>query len=585
MAEVRAQRRLAAILAADVVGYSRLMEADETGTLVTLKARRREVLEPLVAKHQGRLFKVTGDGVLVEFASAVNAVQCAVELQQAMSAANRDQPETRHVVLRIGLNLGDVMVEGSDLYGEGVNIAARLEALAEPGGILISGTAHDHVKSKVKVEFDDLGAQSLKNIAESVRTYRVTGTPRVSPAVTKATADKPSIALLPFVNMSGDPAQDFFVDGITENIITGLSRFRDLFVIASNSTFAYKGKAARIQDVSRELGVHYVLEGSVQKSSGRIRITAQLIDGETGRHLWAERYDRGVEDIFAVQDDVTELVVGTLAAGHGGGRLYKAWQGRAAGPQNFRAYDHFQRGMDLFNRFTREDIERARDCFREAIVLDSAYGKAYAKIAWAHICDVWLGWSENPADSMAKAMEFATLAVARDDDEAWGHWALAGYHLFGQQHDRAIAAYRKALELNPNDADVLNDFGQCLSFAGRAKEGVEIVRKAMRLNPHYPEYWVMQFGPILFAARQYEEAVTTLESLRLLDTINIHLYLAASHAALGHASQARKAVGRVIEADPQATLQKVTSAELAPYKDQKDLEHFRENLRKAGLPE
>src|SRR6185295_14787097 len=253
--------------------------------------------------------------------------------------------------------------------------------------------------------------------------------------------------------------------------------------------------------------------------SGRIRITAQLIDGETGRHLWAERYDRGVEDIFAVQDDVTELVVGTLAAGHGGGRLYKAWQGRAAGPQNFRAYDHFQRGMDLFNRFTREDIERARDCFREAIVLDSAYGKAYAKIAWAHICDVWLGWSENPADSMAKAMEFATLAVARDDDEAWGHWALAGYHLFGQQHDRAIAAYRKALELNPNDADVLNDFGQCLSFAGRAKEGVEIVRKAMRLNPHYPEYWVMQFGPILFAARQYEEAVTTLESLRLLDTI------------------------------------------------------------------
>lgn len=581
MAEERVQRRLAAILVADVVGYTRLMEHDEAGTVAALKARRKEVLEPLVAKHQGRIFKVTGDGVLVEFASAVNAVQCAVDLQQAMAAVNRDQPENRHVVLRIGVNLGDVIVESGDLYGEGVNIAARLETLAEPGGILISGTAHDHIKGKVNVGFDDLGVQSLKNIAESIRTYRVASTPRESPAVNKVTADKPSIALLPFVNMSGDPAQDYFVDGITENIITGLSRFRDLFVIASNSTFAYKGKAARVQDASRELGVHYVIEGSVQKASDRVRITAQLIDGETGRHLWAERYDRNIADIFAVQDEVTEMIVGTLATGYGG-RLHKAWQGRTA---SFRAYDHFRRGMDLFNRFTREDVERAKECFHEAVNLDPAYGKAYAKIAWTHMCDVCLGWSENPADSMATALEFATLAVARDDDEAWGHWALAGYHLFTQQHDRAIAAYRKAMELNPNDADVLNDFGQCLSFAGRAKEGVEMVRKAMRLNPHYPEYWVAQFGPILFDARQYDDAVTTLESLRLLDTIIIHLYLAASHAALGHASQARKAMARVIEVYPQATLQNCTSAEMTPYKDQKDLEHFRENLRKAGLPE
>ena len=504
---------------------------------------------------------MTGDGVLIEFASAVNAVRCAVELQEAMRAANRDQTENRRIVLRIGVSLGDVMVEGSDLYGECVNIAARLEALAEPGGILISGTAYDHTKSKVEVEFDDVGVQSLKNITEPVRTYRVTGMAPISPAVTKATADKPSIALLPFVNMSGDPAQDFFADGVTENIITGLSRFRDLFVIASNSTFAYKGKAARIQDVSRELGVHYVLEGSVQRSSDRIRITAQLIDGETGRHLWAERYDRDLADIFAVQDEVTEMIIGTLATGYGG-RLRKAWQGRMVrtGPRNFHAYDHFQRGIDLFNRFTREDVERARECFREAIDLDPAYGRAFAKISWAHMCDVWMGWSENPAYSMTKALEFANLAVERDDDEPWGHWALAGYHLFCQQHDRAIAAYRKALELNPNDADVLNDFGQCLSFAGRAKEGVEMVRRAMRLNPHYPEYWVMQFGPILFDARQYEDAVTTLEGLRLLDTINVHLYLAASHAALGHASQARKAIARVIEVDPQATLEKYTSA-------------------------
>ena len=586
MTEERVQRRLAAILATDVVGFSRMMEADEVGTIAALKARRRDVLGPLAAKHKGRVFKTTGDGVLVEFGSAVNAVQCAVELQQCMAVANNGQPEDRHLVLRIGVSLGDVMVEGSDLYGDGVNIAARLEALAEPGGILVSGSAYDQVRNKVAMAFDDLGPQSLKNIAEPVRAYRVAGTPRVALAASKTIADKPSIALLPFVNMSGDPAQEFFADGITENIITGLSRFRDLMVIASNSTFAYKGKAVKIQDVSRELGVRYILEGSVQKSSDRVRITAQLIDGATGRHLWAERYDRSVEDIFAVQDDVTEMIVGTLATAYGG-RLRKAWEGRAekTGPQNFRAYDYHQRGMELFNRYTRADVERAHESFSKAIELDPNYGKPYAKIAWTHLVDVLLGWSDDPAGSMAKALEFANLAIARDDDEGWGHWALAGYHLYCGQHDRAIAAYGKALELNPNDADVLNDYGQCLSYAGRAKEAVETVRKAMRLNPHHPEYWVMQFGPILFDARQYGDAIATLESLRLVDTVSVQLYLAASHAALDHVEQAQNAVVRSIELDPRATLKKCTAVDMAPYKDPKDLEHYRENLRKAGLPD
>ncbi len=568
------------------MGYSRLMEADEAGTLADLKARRKDVLNPLVAKHQGRIFKVTGDGVLIEFASAVNAVACAVDLQHGMAEANGGQPEDHHIVLRIGVNQGDLMAEGSDLYGDGVNIAARLEAMAEPGGILVSGTAHDYVRNKVKVGFDDLGAQILKNIAEPVRVFRVAGTPRVSLAVVKAASDKPSIALLPFVNLSGDSTQDHVSDGITENIITGLSRFRDLFVIASNSTFAYKGKATKIQDVSRELGVRYVLEGSVQKSHDRIRITAQLTDGATGRHLWAERYDRGVEDIFAVQDEVTEMIVGTLATAYGG-RLRKAWQGRMErpGPQNFQAYDYFQRGMEFLNRFTREDTARASECFHSAVDLDPTFGKPYAKIAWAHMTNVLSGWSSDSTDSMAKALDFATLAIARDDDEAWGHWALAGYHMIRGQHDRAIAAYKKALELNPNDADVLNDFGLCLSYAGRAKEGVEMVRKAMRLNPHYPEYWAVQLGQIYYDARLYEDAIATLQSLRSLDWILVQIYLAAGHAALGHADQAGKAVTRAIELDPEATLQKCATADMAPYKDPKDLEHFRENLRKAGLPE
>jgi adenylate cyclase len=283
------ERRLAAILAADVVGYSRLMEDDEAATLAALKSRRKDVLDPLVAKHQGRVFKTTGDGVFVEFASAVNAVQCAVDLQQAMAAANDGQPDDHQIILRIGVNLGDVMVEGSDLYGDGVNIAARLEALAEPGRILVSGTAYDHIKSKVKVGFDDLGSQTLKNIAEPVRAYRVSGTPDVAVTAQKLVTDKPSIAVLPFTNISGDPEQQYFSDGITEDIITELSRFHSLLVIARNSSFQYRDKSVDIRRVARELGAQYVVEGSIRRIADRVRVTAQLIDAKSGSHLWAER--------------------------------------------------------------------------------------------------------------------------------------------------------------------------------------------------------------------------------------------------------------------------------------------------------
>jgi len=581
------KRKLATILAADVVGYSRLMEHDEAGTLATLQARRKQVLEPLVTKYHGRIFKVMGDGVLVEFDSAVNAVECAVELQNGMATANSGVSEDRHIVLRIGINLGDLLVEGGDRYGEGVNVAARLEALAEPGSVLVSSTTYDHVQSKIKVGFQDLGTQSLKNIAQPVRVYQVVeGSGQETPRIRSKT-DKPSIALLPFVNMCGDPGQEFFANAVTENIITGLSKFRDLLVIASTSTFTYKGKSVKIEDVSRELGVQYVLEGSVQKAGDRVRITAQLIDGDNGRHVWAERYDRGFEDIFAVQDEVTDMIVASLAAGYGG-RLRKAWQSRSEqiGTRNFQAYDYLQRGMDTFNRYTREDLERAREIFQNAIELDPKYAKPYAKISWSHICDVNLGWSEDSAASFDKALEFAKLAVARDDDEPWGYWAMAGYYLFcTQEHNRAVAAYDKALEINPNDADVLNDFGQCLSYAGRANEAVEVVRRAMRLNPHYPEYWVMQFGPILFDARHYEDSIATLGSLRSVDTISVQLYLAASYAALGQRDKARKAIDRVLQLDPKMTITRCSSPEISPYKDPNDLEHFRRHLREAGLPE
>jgi adenylate cyclase len=577
------ERRLAAILAADVVGYSRMMEADEVATLAALKARWRQVLEPLVARHQGRVFKFAGDGVLAEFASAVNAVRCAVELQRDMAAADADEPADRRIVLRIGVNLGDVMVEGDDLYGDGVNIAARLEQIAEPGGIMISGAAYDQVKNKLDEGFDDAGARRLKNIGQPVRVYRVAGQAEAAAA---GAAERPSIAVLPFINLGGDPAQEALSDGITHNIIAGLCRFRDLSVVASSSSFAYKGKAVKIPEASRELGARYVLEGSVQRAGGRLRITAQLIDGATGRHLWAERYDRSVEDVFAVQDEVTETLVGTLAAAHKG-RLRKAWQGRAdgAGTRNARALDHFLRGMDLMHRFTREDNERAREFFARAARLDPTYAKPLAKLSWSHMIDAYLGWSADAAQSWAEALQFATLAIERDDDEAWGHHALAGYCMYKGRHERAIAEFERALALNPNDADTINDFALCLSYAGRAAHGVEMALKAMRLNPHYPEFYAMQLGQICFDARRYDQAIAALEGLRSLDTALGRLYLAASHAAAGHAEEARKAVQRTLELDPQATVARWAGPDLAPYKNREGAAHFREALRRAGLPE
>jgi len=577
------ERRLAAILAGDVVGYSRMMEADEVGTLAALNARWNDVLQPLVARHQGRIFKFAGDGVLVEFASAVNAVRCAIEVQRGMHAVNLDRPADLRIVLRIGINLGDVMIQGNDLFGGGVNIAARLEQLADPGGIAISGAAYDQVKNKIDERFDDLGSRRLKNIVEPVRLYRVAGA--ADAAMAPNATERPSIAVLPFVNM-GDPAQEYFSDGITQNIITGLTRFRDLSVVASHSSFTYKGKAAKIQDVSRDLGAGYILEGSVQRADGRMRVTAQLIEGASGRHLWAERYDRGVDDIFAVQDEVTETIVGTLGAAYGG-RLRKAWQGRAdgTGGRNPRAVDHFLRGMEHMHRCTPQDNERARKFFAKAAQLDRNYAKPIAEASWSHMIDAYLGWSSNPARSWAEALRLARVAIERDDQEGWGHHAFAGYCLYKSQHCRAIGEFERALALNPTDADTLIDFALCLSYSGRAGEGLAMARKAMRLNPHHPEFYVMHLGMISFDARQYERAVDTLEGLHSMETVLGYLYLAAGHAALGDEDDAHAAVKRIRDLDPRASIARWSSPEMAPYRKAEDREHFREHLRRAGLPE
>jgi TolB-like protein len=452
------ERRLAAIMAADVVGYSRLMEADEAGTLDMLKARRRGVLEPLAAKHQGRIFKTTGDGVFVEFASAVNAVQCAVDLQQGMAAANAGEPEDHHIVLRIGVNLGDVIVEGSDLYGDGINIAARLEATAEPGGILVSGTAFDHIKSKVKVGFEGLGAQSLKGIAEPVRAYRVTGMPAVTVAPPGTSTDKPSIAVLPFTNMSGDPQQEYFSDGITEDIITELSRFRSLYVIARNSSFAFKDKAVKVQEIAKELGVAYVVEGSVRKAGSRIRITTQLVEAAGGKHVWAERYDRPADDVFAIQDEVVQTVAATLA-----GRV------EAAGAEGLRrrptaslsAYECVLRGNAL-PVGDPVDEATAHQLFEQAIALDPDYARAYAQLAISHLKRWQYGMSESSKD-LDRAIDLATRAIVLEADEIVCHTALSYVQLCRRRYDEAEFHARKALALNPNRPNALAAMADCFT--------------------------------------------------------------------------------------------------------------------------
>src|ERR1700736_1680397 len=419
MSETRDERRLTTILAADVVGYSRLMGEDEAGTLAVLRERRREVIEPLLAQYQGRLVKLMGDGVLVEFASVVNAVQCAIEMQQATEARNAALPEPRRMQLRIGINLGDVIIEGDDLYGDGVNLAARLEGLAEPGGICISETAYQHVRQKLPLAYQDLGEQRVKNFAEPVRVYRVSPRSDGGGAIgtRAAAADGPSIIVLPFTNMSGEAEQEFFADGLTEDILTELSRFRHLFVISRNSAFKYKGKAVDVRQAARELRVQYVVEGSVRKAGNRVRVTVQLIDGEADRHVWAERYDRQLEDIFAIQDEVTSAIVATLP-----GRLDAATRERVARKptDNMAAYECVLAGKLLHHRSTRADNEAALRLLDRAIALDSNYAHAHAWKA----CTLGQSWVNG---------------YCQDRDATW---------------DEVGRELQIALELDSNDSDV-----------------------------------------------------------------------------------------------------------------------------------
>ena len=557
MSGERVERRLAAILAADVAGYSRLMGLDETGTLSRLRSCRRDLIDPKIAEHKGRIVKTTGDGLLIEFPSVVEAVACAVAVQRGMAERNAGTPEDQRIVFRAGVNLGDVIVEDGDIHGDGVNVAARLEALAEPGGICISATVRDHVGDRLDLAFEDMGEQGLKNIARAVRAYRIRltkmeSTPKVEDAPVLALPDKPSIAVLAFTNMSGDPEQEYFADGMVEDIITALSRIRWLFVIARNSTFAYKGQAIDVRRFGRELGVRYLLEGSVRKAGQRVRVTAQLIDATSGAHVWAERYDRDLSDIFAMQDEITASVAGIIEPA-----LAAAEQQRVLRklPERLDAWEAYQRGLWHFYKYAPEENKTALTFFRHAIALDPNFAPGHYGYALALQWDIWHFSTRSFLEVQGTAREEAHLAVSLDDKDAMAHAVLAHMMMWGSEWEAAIAEARTALALNPNSAFVISMLGCVLGFGGYRDEALVRLAQAMRASPNDPLTWLWTLwrGIIQFFSRDFVGALETFRQfVRLRPGYVPPLeYIAASLAYLGRLDEARDALEHVPAQSPE----------------------------------
>ena len=488
MVEERVQRRLAAILVADVVGYSRLMGEDEAGTRARFNVYLNELIEPVTASHRGRIVKTMGDGLLVEFASVVDAVQCAVEIQKGMAERNAGEPNDQRIDFRIGVNLGDVIVEGDDIHGDGVNVAARLEGIAEPGGICVSRTVLDHVKGKVDLVFEDLGDHEVKNIAEPIRIYGVKG---VAMTVTAMSVDdvlaRPAVAVLPFVNMSGDPEQEYFADGLAEDIITALSHWRSFPVIARNSTFAYKGQSVDVRKVATELGARYVLEGSVRRGGERVRISAQLIDAMTGHHVWAEKFDRTLEDIFGLQDEITQRIAAIVAP-----ELERAEQKRLATKrtQNLSAWETYLRGMSCIHELTKEGIARAREMFSHAIELDPTYSDAFTGLAFTHHRDIHLQIAEDPEKSRREVLAAARRAVVHDPASSNAYVILGIAYQHAKQYDQAIEETKTAVSLNPSNALAYISRGVSLSLAGRPQEGIPHLERSLELSPQDPQIYI-----------------------------------------------------------------------------------------------
>jgi len=577
----RIERKLTAIVAADVAGYSRLMNADEEGTLARLKQHRKEVVDCKIAEHRGRIIKTTGDGLLIEFSSVVDAVRCAHEVQNAMHERNLDVPIERRIEFRIGINIGDVIVEGDDIYGDGVNVAARLEALATPGSIWISQGVRDQVIDKLELPFADMGEHLLKNIPRPLRAYRISvGAPSLQPSAALAMPDKPSIAVLPFVNMSGDPEQEFFADGVTEDLITLLSHIRELFVIARNSTFTYKGKSVDVRQVARELGVRYVLEGSVRKGGERIRVTAQLIEAETGRHVWAEKFDGALADIFDLQDDVTAKIVAALQVRV---TIHEGIISDRRQRQKLDVWDCLTRSRMLITHFTKESTELSLALAEQAIALDPSNARAYQAKAFALVHKAY-SHAEGPA-LYAEALALAEKSLAMDDRDEWAHWTYAIACVWTDP-ERCVMSCRRALEINPNFALAYGSLSTALTYLGEPREGIEACHKSLRLDPQNPaaffRYVEIAFGYLVL--RDYEESIRwAMKSVQIKQDYPMgHLYLACGHARLGHREDAVKALTSYLKIMPTASVARFSNR---PFRKKEDRDHFLESLRLAGLPE
>jgi TolB-like protein/class 3 adenylate cyclase len=629
----RAERRLAAILAADVVGYSRLMAEDEVGTHTRLKACLKEVVEPRITEYHGRIVKLTGDGALVEFASAVDAVECAVAIQKGMAGREAELPEEQRLCFRIGINIGDIILEEGDIYGDGVNVAARLEALAEPGGICIARNVWNQVKAKLDLVFEPTGEHRVKNIAEPIAVYRVRldgaaaarrpaalrrrrpqaiaaavvlllaagvagawhllGWPGSAPPASIAgeaeerlalpLPDKPSIAVLPFDNLSGEARWERLADGLTEDIISDLSRFRELFVIARNSTFVYKGQPTDVRQIGRELGVQYVLEGSLQFDTDRIRVTAQLIDATIGNHVWSERYDRPLDDVFAVQNEVTSAIAASLAGQHGTVARAVREIARRKPVDSLQAYEYYALGIEHKHQYTEEDNRTARELFLKALDLDPSYGRAYAGIAMTHALDVDFGWNQSRQEALEGLVSAARAAIALDPYDGEGRKMLGLYYLYLNEFPRAVAETNRAVELNPNNADVLAMAAWDLTKAGEPERSLELMERAVRLNPHHPDWYGGAMRETYFHNRRFEDTIAVTRNRLYPDPIWDPLYRAMSHAQLGREAEAAAEVEQVFEDQSDFSAERWLH-DTGTYARDIEMSLFLDSIAKARLP-
>jgi len=585
MGETQLQRKLAAILSADVVGYSRLMGIDEAATLSRLNALRRELKDPTIARHSGRIVKLMGDGALVEFASAVNAVDCAVEIQRRLQEGPAQSAAAEPIRLRIGIHIGDVIIEGEDIFGDGVNIAARLEGVAEPGGIAISDDAWRQVQGKVAASFADDGEHSLKNISRPVRVYRLDlgakSAAAPQPPRSAAQADTPSIAVLAFNNMSGDPEQEYFSDGISEDIITDLSKLSELHVIARNSSFTYKGKPVDVKRVGRELGVRYVLEGSVRKAGNRVRVSGQLIDAASGVHIWADRFDRDLTDIFAAQDELTQEIISALKI-----KLTEGEKARlvTSGTKSADAHDLYLKGRELMfgNKRNRETFAQSVACFQRAIECDPSYAAPYAGLGMTCIMDFNNRYSDTPETSLDQAERFAAEAIARDDKDPFARYVAAVTHMWKKDYGRWTDEAEKAVALNPNSGAALQARGAVFIYTGEPLKAIPYFEKAIRLDPALAQHRHF-LGTAYFVAGNYETAVAVFKE-RIAMTPNTDLSRAFLASALGHLGRNEEAgqVWRELkDINPQYSYR--DHIDRLPFQDANDADKLASGLRKAGL--